>query len=225
MWGWHPHQVWSYRPLNPTMFWGFWCTWCVCAVVAHKPYMLWTWKLCHWIEQRSMLCLELWMPQMNNVVPVLGDNPVVLGAMDASNEQCGPCIGWQPCCAWSYGCLKWKIINNFLSILWLRPTHEPYSPVASFPSYPVQKLGDSLGTRLILQWTWDLQMLLEKNTWSFIYVGQERMMTSLFFQWCHHALLCWVIILKLQPSDRSFSLTVNTLSLRSQSKDEVCLQL
>ena len=117
----------------------------------------------------------------NNVVPVLGDNPVVLGAMDASNEQ----------------------LTILLSILWLRPTHEPYSPVASFPGSPVQKLGDSLGTRLILQWTWDLQMLLEKNTWSFIYVGQERMMTSLFFQWCHHALLCWVIILKLQPSEAS----------------------
>ena len=49
----------------------------------------------HNVHAIDMEIMPLYRAKINvaNVVPVLGDNPVVLGAMDASNAQCGPSIG------------------------------------------------------------------------------------------------------------------------------------
>ena len=71
--GWQPHQIWSYGPLKSAIFHGFGsCGW-IRAGLSPKAYILWTWDLHHWIQQRLTF--------KRKDVQKYCDNPIRFGAM------------------------------------------------------------------------------------------------------------------------------------------------
>ena len=73
-----PHQLWSYEPLNSTIFHEFSLHGWIRVAVYQEHYMLWTWDLHHRIQQRlRFVCgsivtttsdLEQWAPELNHYV-------------------------------------------------------------------------------------------------------------------------------------------------------------